>query len=362
MSDRDFSNRGGVSPEDLAKELQMDANLHELAGVVPTTALAARIRDGVAHGEPTRHRARRHWVTAAGLVIGVGVVAAVALLRTEEQHSTAVQPQDPPKGADSVTVEVEPVPPPHPAQFVTLIADYSDNCIKEVDENGLVLWKLDEIFGAWDAERLANGNYLITEFSVSRVAEVDRQGKMVWFYDNLKNPYDADRLPNGNTLIADTFAGRVIEVNPNKEIVWELREVVDRSYQKTGIRPFDADRLENGNTLIADVLMDRVIEVDVRGNILWLGPPLPNVHDADRLPNGNTLVTLRNRGVVMEISPSLRLEWQVEGLSSPSDADRLPNGNTLVAENTRVREFDKDGKVVWSHETTWAVEVNRYPR
>jgi hypothetical protein len=46
----------------------------------------------------------------------------------------------------------------------------------------------------------------------------------------------------------------------------------------------------------------------------------------------------------------------------PSDADRLPNGNTLVAENSAVREFDRDGKEVWEKAMTWAVEVNRYPR
>ena len=221
MSDRDSTNQDGLSPQDLAKELQMDANLHELAGVVPNPALAARILDGVAHGEPTRHRARRHWVTAAGLVIGVGVVAAVAFLRTEEQHRTAVQPQDPPTGAvgaDTVTVRIEKPVPPLPAQFVTVIADYSDNNIKEVDQNGLVLWQLDEIFGAWDAERLANGNYLITEFSVSRVQEVDRNGKQVWAFEDLKNPYDADRLPNGNTLVAENT--RVREFDPKGAMVW----------------------------------------------------------------------------------------------------------------------------------------------
>jgi hypothetical protein len=33
-----------------------------------------------------------------------------------------------------------------------------------------------------------------------------------------------------------------------------------------------------------------------------------------------------------------------------------------VAENTGVREFDKDGKVVWQQAMTWAVEANRYYR
>lgn len=233
----------------------------------------------------------------------------------------------------------------------TLIADYSDNRIVEVDDQGREVFVLEEIFGAWDAECLDNDNLLITEFSVSRVQEVNRKGETVWQFEDLKNPYDADRLPNGNTLIADTFASRVIEVDKAGKIVW--------SYSQD-IRPFDCDRLPNGNTLIADVLKDRVVEVSPSGEIVWEGKGLPNAHDADRLPNGNTLVTLRNKGSVLEIDRDGKIVFELSSLSSPSDADRLPNGNTIVAENTRVREFDRHGNEIWQKEMTWAVEVNRY--
>jgi HEAT repeat protein len=233
----------------------------------------------------------------------------------------------------------------------TMIADYSDNKVIEVDEQGRVVWELNDVFGAWDAEALDNGNVLITEFSVSRVREVTRKGETVWEFEELKNPYKASRLPNGNTLIADSFGSRVIEVNKEKQIVW--------SYAKD-IRPFNAQRLPNGNTLIADVLKDRVIEVSPAGEIVWEVKNLVNCHDADRLPNGNTLVTLRNKGCVLELDRDGKVVWELQGLSSPSDADRLPNGNTLVAENTRVREFDRRGNVVWQKEMTWAVEANRY--
>ncbi|MBL8727112.1 MAG: hypothetical protein JNM25_01690 [Planctomycetes bacterium] len=233
----------------------------------------------------------------------------------------------------------------------TLIADYSDNRVVEVDDQGRIVFVLEEILGAWDAECLDNGNLLITEFSVSRVQEVDRKGKTVWMFEDLKNPYDADRLPNGNTLIADTFGSRVIEVDHGGNIVW--------SYAND-IRPFDCDRLPNGNTLIADQLKDRVIEVSPAGEIVWEIKNLPSAHDADRLPNGNTLITLRNKGSVIEVDRDGKVVWELNGLNSPSDADRLPNGNTLVAENNRVREFDRRGNVVWQKEMTWAVEVNRY--
>ena len=233
----------------------------------------------------------------------------------------------------------------------TLIADYSDNRVVEVDDQGRVVFVLEEVFGAWDAECLDNGNLLITEFSVSRVQEVDRKGNTIWAFEDLKNPYDADRLPNGNTLIADTFGSRVIEVDPQGAIVWKF----DRE-----IRPFDCDRLPNGNTLIADLLKDRVLEVSPQGEIVWEQGNLPNAHDADRLPNGNTMVTLRNKGAVVEIDRDGTVVWELTGLNSPSDADRLPNGHTLVAENNCAREFDRRNNEVWRKEMTWAVEVNRY--
>ena len=233
----------------------------------------------------------------------------------------------------------------------TVIADYSDNRVFEVDDQGREGFKMDDVFGAWDIECLDNSNLLITEFPVSRVQEVNRKGEVVWSYDDLKNPYDADRLQNGNTLIADTFALRVIEVNPKKEIVW--------TYDKD-IRPFDVERLTNGNTLICDVLKDRVIEVSPAGEIVWELKGMNNVHDADRLQNGNTLITLRSKGSVLEVDRDGTVVWELEALNSPSDADRLPNGHTLVSENGVVREFDRRKNVVWRREVNWAVEANRY--
>jgi hypothetical protein len=233
----------------------------------------------------------------------------------------------------------------------TLICDYSDNKVVEVDDQGREVFVMTEVYGVWDAECLDNGNLLITEFSVSRVREVTRKGETVWAFEDLKNPYCGSRLPNGNTLIADTFNGRVIEVNPKKEIVWKY---------DSDIRPYNAQRLTNGNTLIADASHERVIEISSQGEIVWEIKGMNQVHDADRLPNGNTLITLRLKGQVIEVDKDGKVVWQLNNLNSPSDADRLPNGNTLVAENNAVREFDRHGNVVWKKEMTWAVEVNRY--
>ncbi|MEY4675003.1 MAG: hypothetical protein RL148_2787 [Planctomycetota bacterium] len=233
----------------------------------------------------------------------------------------------------------------------TLVADFSENRIVELDDQGREVHVVPNMYGAWDAECLENGNLLVTEYSVSRVQEIDRKGQQVWVFEQLRNPNDADRLPNGNTLICDTYGNRVIEVDREKNIVWKH----DRE-----VKPFDADRLANGNTLVADVLKDRVVEVNAAGEVVWELKNLANVHDADRLPNGNTLVTMRTRGIVQELDREGGVVWELKNLNQPSDADRLPNGNTLVAENKRVREFDRRGNVVWERAMSWPVEANRY--
>lgn len=234
----------------------------------------------------------------------------------------------------------------------TLVADYSENAIFELDDQQQIEFKLDEMYGVWDAECLDNGNLLVVEFALGRVIEMKRDRTEIWSFDKLKNPYDADRLPNGNTLIADTYGGRVIEVDPTGEIVW----IFDQE-----IKPLDVERLANGNTLIADGKRDRILEVDADGNVAWEIPDLEGVWDVDRLANGNTLVTQRRQGHrVFEIDREGKVVFEITDLTSPSDADRLPNGHTLVAEDGKVREFDRFGNQVWVYGVSWAVEVNRY--
>ena len=397
-----------------AHEHRLDALLAELGGARPAEDLPARIRMAVAAARGAR---RGSWLMAAGVLLGVSVVTGLALWKRDSQQP-AITPttptpddQDPEKqdkkneaidklirdlelperrgaaiaglnalgntattalavaiAAEQKRGRPEALAGLHqawvgfdfaaakaagglPATPLELIADYSDNRITGLDPTGKTVLELKEVFGAWDVELTPRGTLLITEFSVSRVQEVDLKGNAVWAFEGLKNPYDADRLANGNTLIADTFGSRVVEVNPMGEIVWQ--------YDKD-IRPFDVDRLRDGNTLIADVLKDRVLEVTPDGKIAWELAGMSNAHDADRLPNGNTLVTLRNKGCVVEVDPAGEIVWQIRGLSSPSDADRLPNGNTIVAENKHVREFDPDGKEIYSQNMTWAVEVGRY--
>lgn len=241
-----------------------------------------------------------------------------------------------------------------PDETLILFADYSENAIVAVDDQGRERWRLDEVFGAWDAELTPSGNVLVTEFSVSRVREIDpRTEATVWEYEGLKNPYDADALPNGNVLIANTFAGSVIEVNRAGDVVWRFNN-------RQRVRAFDVDRLPNGHTLVADVVGDRVIEVDPKGVIVGEIPNCENVHDADRLVNGSTAMVLRTRNCLQVHAPDGSVATVVGDLASPSDADQLSDGSWIVAENGGVRRFDADGKQLWHHASTWVVEVNVY--
>lgn len=236
-----------------------------------------------------------------------------------------------------------------PAGF-TLIANFSNQAVEELDKDHKVVRTLKVAKGPWDAERLPNGNYLITDYTSSKVIEATAEGKEVWSYAGAKNPFKADRLANGNTLIADYNNGRVLEVSPKGKIVWKHDKV----------RPYDVQRLVNGNTLILDAPAKRVIEVTPEGKVVWKYALESQAMDVDRLANGNTLVVFRNKGIVREVDPSGKTVSEMTGLGSPSDADRLPNGHTIVAERNEVVEYDAKGKKLWSRKANWPGEVNRY--
>jgi len=123
-----------------------------------------------------------------------------------------------------------------------------------------------------DADRLANGNTLIADYRNHRVVEVNATGGIVWQYgttgipgsglNELNNPTDAERLSNGNTLISDFSNHRVIEVRTSSYnpqcLGFEPYAIV---WQYNCTRPADAERLSNGNTLIAVSGDNCVIEV-----------------------------------------------------------------------------------------------------
>ncbi|GEM_PF-1377999 len=246
----------------------------------------------------------------------------------------------------------------------TLIVDYGNIKVYEVDNEGKEVWALPlDLFGPVDAELLPNGNLLITEQEDNAVREYDRDGEEVWSFGDLDTPRDADILRSGNILITDTKNNRVIEVDRKKRILWTFGR---KEARDSRFKPYDADRLPNGNTLIADFGGSRILEVAPDGSIVWEQKNLPFCYDADRLPNGDTLVTLHktgkgpSTGKILEFNPNHQIVWQLTRLKNPSDADRLPDGTTMVCEVSGVSIYGRQGKLLSRFETDWATEASRY--
>ena len=156
-----------------------------------------------------------------------------------------------------------------------LVAGWDDNFpgfVREYNEDGKIVWQLENLRWPWKAERLSNGNTLIADAGKNRVYEVDPGGKEIWAVDNLGpekpelfdalGPVYCQRLDDGNTLISIRGLSKIVEVDPKGKVVWEVgSELV--------LNQYSAVRLWNGNTLICDGGHFRVIEIDVDKNITW---------------------------------------------------------------------------------------------
>jgi len=238
----------------------------------------------------------------------------------------------------------------------TLITEWGNNRVIEVDSMGNEVWNMSGLNIPHDAERLANGNTLITVYGDQIVIEVNGAGDILWQKTGLNLPIDAERLPNGNTLIGEYGGGRVIEVNSNGNIVWQKTELHN---------PHDVERLPNGNTLIAEAEVypdGRVIEIDTAGNIVWQITELDGPVDVEWLPYGNILITEHVGKRVIEVNSDGTVVWQKTGLWAPKDAERLTNGNTLIVEcgGNRVIEVDSEGNEVWNKTgLNYPVDVER---
>ncbi len=241
----------------------------------------------------------------------------------------------------------------------TLITDYDNQRIIEVDRDYNIIWKLEGLKNPIDTERLDNGNTLYSEAdwygTHGHITEIDSTGAVVWEYDTgLNIPYDIERLPNGNTLVADQHNNRVFEVNHAKTIVWQ----VDTNLKNTGITylhyPVDVERLDNGNTLIVDMYNDRIIEVEPDFDVVWETPFVGYLtyQDAERLDNGNTIICSSSPGLrkVFELDSGYIEKWSETISTYPTDVELLTNGNLLIADGmggNRVFEIDRDGTIIW---------------
>lgn len=152
--------------------------------------------------------------------------------------------------------------------------------------------------------RLANGHYLVAHEADQCVKEYDAGGKVVWDFPiplfgrpeaKGHGPeafggrcFAAVRLENGNTLVATGNGHSILEVTPEKEIVWKLEQ-----HDLPGIVlawVTNVERLENGNIRFGNCHAGpenpQIIEVTRDKEVVW------TYHDFKNFGNSlaNTLV------------------------------------------------------------------------
>jgi hypothetical protein len=203
------------------------------------------------------------------------------------------------------------------------------------------------------------------------VAIIDASGKVEWEVECKYNSHDIDLLPSGNLLL-HTGPARVVEMTPEKKIVWEYTAEPKEGYSgKVEIHAFQ--RLADGLTMVAESGNRRIVEVDQKGKIVREVPLTvdnPHAHHdtrlARKLASGNYLVCHERDGKVREYDAEGKVVWTYEldlggRPAAPGHgpeghgtdvfgALRLPSGNTLIAcgNGNRVIEVTPEGKTVWS--------------
>ena len=162
-------------------------------------------------------------------------------------------------------------------------------------------------------------------------------------------------------------------------MVWQYEaKPRDATVPRVEVHAFQ--RLADGLTMVAESGNRRIVEVDSRGKIVKEVPLTvenPNAHRdtrlARKLDNGNYLVCHEGDGVIREYDGQGKVVWsyRLDLAGRPRSAGhgpeghgtevfgalRLPSGNTLIAcgNGNRVIELTPAGKTVWS------IEQNELP-
>jgi hypothetical protein len=205
------------------------------------------------------------------------------------------------------------------------------------------------------------------------VAILNAKGDVEWEVACPHNSHDMALLENGNLLL-HTGPARVVEMTPTKQVVWQYEAKPKAGYDgKVEIHAFQ--RLPGNLTMVAESGNRRIVEVDQAGKIvkeiaLQVDHPHPHrdTRLARKLANGNYLICHEGDGVVREYDTDGKVVWSYaldlagrprspghgpEGHGTEVfGALRLPSGNTLIAcgNGNRVIEVTPAGKTVWSIE------------
>jgi hypothetical protein len=221
------------------------------------------------------------------------------------------------------------------------------------------------------ADEPARPAYRVLGNDRGRVAIVDSSGKTLWEHRTNFDGHDLWMLPDGNVLLS-TGPATVSELGRDGKVVWKY-EAKPKAGYKGRVEVHAFQRLADGLTMVAESGNRRIVEVDRDGKIVKEVPltiEKPNPHRdtrlARKLDNGNYLVCHEGDGKVREYDGNGKVVWSYTlGLGgrprSPGHgteghgtevygAVRLASGNTLIAggNNNRVIEVTPAGKIVWS--------------
>jgi len=276
-------------------------------------------------------------------------------------------------------------------------------------------WRVQELIGCY-AQLLPTGNIIVGNrksdspvfdmpSSGGELLEMDWDGNVVWRHEDLINHHDFVRMDNGNTLISiwkpipDAIAGKIKggtpgterkgeilgdclqEISPEGKVVWEWNSYDHMDPDTDIICPLCSRFtwsyinsmfvLPDGDILVNFRVANTVAIIEKRtGDVKWRwgADQIGHQHNATAIDNGNILVFdngLHNHSRVIspshsrviEVNPRTdQIEWEYTDKDAMSfyssicgSAQRLPNGNTLICESTRGRFFEvtMDKQIVW---------------
>jgi HEAT repeat protein len=184
------------------------------------------------------------------------------------------------------------------------------------------------------------GYTLLVQYSNNQVQEIDKDNKVRWTITGVMNPQDAQVLPRNRVLIAEYNAQKVTERNFKGEILWEKAT--------PGHWPQHCERLRNGNTFIA--CRDLILEVDRSGREVMKITRPHDIYTARKLPSGQIVVITTGRQVQRLDRTGKELKsFSIPMLTTYSN-EILNNGHVIIPQTwmNRISEYDTDGKEVWS--------------
>jgi hypothetical protein len=224
----------------------------------------------------------------------------------------------------------------------------------------------------------ADHGYRVLAQDRGHVAIISAKGEVEWEVECQHNSHDIAVLASGNLLL-HTGPAKIVEMTKEKQVVWQY-EAQPKSGSNERVEIHAFQRLLNGLTMIAESGNRRIVEVDSQGKIVKEVPLVvehPNRHRdtrlARKLASGHYLVCHEGDGMVREYDGDGKVVWSYaldlagrprspghgpEGHGTEVfSALRLPSGNTLIGcgNGNRVIEVTPAGQTIWS------IEQNELP-